>query len=70
MSGASRHQLIQTFASENTVRIHSASDEGAAAFRVQPTSPNCCFPSVEFKVLLTARQDNLFQITIWCPHKD
>ena len=46
---------MQSLLPEDVIRIHSASDEGAAAFNVQPTSPNCCFPSIEFKMLIYVR---------------
>jgi hypothetical protein len=40
---------------EDKIRIHSASDEGAAIIQARPTSPNTCFQTLEFKVLLFLR---------------
>ena len=54
-SRVARHRLMQSLAPEDVIRIHSASDEGAAIIQACPTSPNTCFQSLEFKVLLYLR---------------
>ena len=46
---------MQSLAPEDTIRIHSASDEGAAIIQARRTSPITCFQSLEFKVLLYLR---------------
>ena len=51
-SRVARHRLIQSLVPEDVIRIYSASDEGAAIIQVRPTSPNSCFQSLDFKVLL------------------
>ena len=54
-SRVARHRLMQSLPPEDVIRIHSASDEGAAFIQARPTSPNNCFQSIEFKVLLYLR---------------
>ena len=56
-SRIARHRLIPSLASENVIRIYSASDEGAAIIQARPTSPNSCFQSLNYKVLLYLRLD-------------
>ena len=51
----SRHNLMTSLPPEDVIRTYSASDKGAAPFQVQPTSPNLCFLSMEFQVLLFLR---------------
>ena len=43
---------MQSLAPEDVIRIHSALDEGAAIIQARPTSPNSCFQSLDFKILL------------------
>ena len=54
-SRVARHRLMQSLPPEDVIRIHSASDEGATFIQARPTSPNNCFQSIEFKVLLYLR---------------
>ena len=54
-SRVARHNLIKTLPPDDVIRIHSASDEGAAIIQARPTSPNTCFRSLDFKVLLYLR---------------
>ena len=46
---------MQAIEPEDVIKIHSASDEGAAIIQARPTSPNSCFQSLDFKVLLNLR---------------
>ena len=46
---------MQRIEPEDVIRIHSASDEGAAIIQARPTSPNTCFQSLDYKVLLYLR---------------
>jgi hypothetical protein len=55
VSRVNRHRLLQQMDPEDVIRIHSASDEGAAIIQARPTSPNTCFQTLEFKVLLFLR---------------
>ena len=55
VSRVNRHRLLQRMDPEDIIRIHSASDEGAAIIQARPTSPNTCFQTLEFKVLLFLR---------------
>ena len=55
VSRVNRQKLMQRIESEDVIRIHSASDEGAAIIQARPTSPNTCFQSLDFKVLLYLR---------------
>ena len=55
VSRAHRHKLMQGIEPEDVIRIHSVSDEGAAIIQARPTSPNSCFRSLDFKVLLYLR---------------
>ena len=50
-----KKQLMQTLPPDDVIRIHSASDEGAACFQAQPTAPDRCFSSLEFKIYLYLR---------------
>ena len=54
-SRIARHNLLKTLPPDDVIRIHSASDEGAAIIQARPTSPNTCFRSLDFKVLLYLR---------------
>ena len=54
-SRVARNRLMESLPPEDVIRIHSASDEGAAFIQARPTSPNNCFQSIEFKVLLYLR---------------
>ena len=54
-SRVARHNLLKTLPPDDVIRIHSASDEGAAIIQARPTSPNTCFRSLDFKVLLYLR---------------
>ena len=40
---------------DSIIRIHSASDEGAACIQAQPTAPDKGFTSLEFKVFIYLR---------------
>ena len=40
---------------EDVIRMYSASDEGAACIQAQPTAPDRCFTSLEFKIYLYLR---------------
>ena len=55
VSRVNRHKQIQRMEPEDIIRIHSASDEGAAIIQARPTSPDTCFQSLDFKVLLFLR---------------
>ena len=55
VSRVNRHRLMQHMDPEDIIRIHSASDEGAAIIQARPTSPNTSFQTLEFKVLLFLR---------------
>ena len=56
VSRVNRHKLMQRMEPGDIIRIHSASDEGAAIIiQARPTSPNTCFQSLDFKVLLFLR---------------
>jgi hypothetical protein len=54
-SRVARHNLLKILPPEDVIRIQSASDEGAAIIQARPTSPNTCFSSLDFKVLLYLR---------------
>ena len=47
--------LLKDLPPDDTIRIHSASDEGAACIQAQPTAPDRCFSSLEFKIHLYLR---------------
>jgi len=47
--------LLSSLDPEHIIRIHSESDEGAACIQTQPTAPDKCFFSLEFKVYLLLR---------------
>ena len=47
-SKVAKSELLDDLDPESIVRIHSASDEGAACIQTQPTAPNRC--SLEFKI--------------------
>ena len=49
-SKVAKSELLDHLDPESIVRIHSASDEGAACIQTQPTAPNRCFTSLEFKI--------------------
>jgi len=55
VSRVNRHNLMERLQPDDIIRIHSASDEGAAIIQARPTSPNTCFQTLEFKVLLFLR---------------
>jgi hypothetical protein len=55
ISRVNRHHLMTRLQPDDVIRIHSASDEGAAIIQARPTSPNTCFQTLEFKVLLFLR---------------
>ena len=46
---------MQTLPPDDVIRIYSASDEGAAYIQAQPTAPDRCFSSLEFKIYLYLR---------------
>jgi len=50
-----KKQLMQTLPREDVIRIHSASDEGAACIQAQPIAPDKCSSSLEFKIHLYLR---------------
>ena len=50
-----KKQLMQTLPPEDVIRIHLASDEGAACIQAQLTAPDKCFSSLEFKIHLYLR---------------
>jgi hypothetical protein len=54
-SKVARAELLRKLDPESIVRIHSASDEGAACIQTQPTAPNRCFTSLEFKIFIYLR---------------
>ena len=54
-SKVARSQLLNGLDPESVIRIHSASDEGAACIQTQPTAPNRCFSSLEFKIYVYLR---------------
>ena len=47
--------LIRSLDPNSVIRIHSASDEGVACIQAQPTSPDRCFSSLEFKIFIYLR---------------
>ena len=47
-----RSELLDTMDPDSIIRIHSGSDEGAACIQAQPTAPDKCFSSLEFKVFI------------------
>ena len=47
--------LLAGLPPDDVIRIHSASDEGAACIQAQPTAPDRCFSSLEFKIHLYLR---------------
>ena len=49
-SKVTKKQLMKSLPPEDIIRIHSASDEGAACIQAQPTAPDKCFSSLEFKI--------------------
>jgi hypothetical protein len=55
VSKVARSQLLEGLDPESVIRIHSASDEGAACIQTQPTAPNRCFTSLEFKIFIYLR---------------
>ena len=54
-SKVTKKQLMKSLPPEDIIRIHSASDEGAACIQAQPTAPDKCFSSLEFKIYLYLR---------------
>ena len=50
-----KRDLMTTLPPDDVIRIHSASDEGAACIQAQPTAPDRCFSSLEFKIYLNLR---------------
>ncbi len=54
-SKVARAKLLSNLDPESIVRIHSASDEGAACIQTQPTAPNRCFTSLEFRIFIYLR---------------
>ena len=54
-SKVARSQLLDGLDPESVIRVHSASDEGAACIQTQPTAPNKCFSSLEFKIYIYLR---------------
>ena len=50
-----KRQLINILPPEDIIRIHLASDEGAACIQAQTTAPDRCFSSLEFKINLYLR---------------
>ena len=54
-SKVARSQLLDGLDPESVIRIHSASDGGAACIQTQPTAPNRCFSSLEFKIYIYLR---------------
>ena len=62
-SRVARHNLIKSLPPDDVIRIHSASDEGAAIIQARPTSPNSCFQSLDFKILLCLRLGILIAAT-------
>jgi len=47
--------LLKELPPDDVIRIHSASDEGGACIQAQPTVPDRCFSSLEFKIYLHLR---------------
>jgi hypothetical protein len=54
-SKVARSELLRQLDPESIIRIHSASDEGAACIQTQPTEPNRCFTSLEFRIFIYLR---------------
>ena len=54
-SKVAKFELLDDLDPESVVRVHSASDEGAACIQTQPTAPNRCFTSLEFKIFIYLR---------------
>ena len=54
-SKVAKSELLGDLDPESVVRIHSASDEGAACIQTQPTAPNRCFTTLEFKIFIYLR---------------
>ena len=54
-SKACKQELLKELPPDDIIRIHSASDEGAACIQAQPTAPDRCFSSLEFKIHLYLR---------------
>jgi hypothetical protein len=54
-SKVARAKLFAHLDPESVIRIHSASDEGAACIQTQPTAPNRCFTSLEFRIFIYLR---------------
>ena len=54
-SKACKQVLLKNLPPDDIIRIHSASDEGAACIQAQPTAPDRCFSSLEFKIYLYLR---------------
>ena len=54
-SKMTRSELLDTMDPDSIIGIHSASDEGAACIQAQPTAPDKCFSSLEFKVFIYLR---------------
>ena len=54
-SKACKKELLNKLPPDDIIRIHSASDEGAACVQAQPTAPDRCFSSLEFKIHLYLR---------------
>ena len=64
----SRSELLDTMDPDSIIRIHSASDEGAACIQAQPTAPDKCFTSLEFKVFIFLRLGiQIYKEDINCP---
>lgn len=47
--------LLRSLDPGDVIRIYSASDEGVACIQTQPSAPERCFSSLEFKVYLCLR---------------
>ena len=54
-SKVAKSELLDDLDPESIIRIHSASDEGAVCIQTQPTAPNRCFTSLDFKIFIYLR---------------
>jgi len=50
-----KRELLDDLPPDDIIRIQSASDEGAACIQAQPTAPDRCFSSLEFKIFIFLR---------------
>ena len=67
-SKVAKSDLLDNLDPESVVRIHSNSDEGAACIQTQPTAPNRCFTSLEFKIFIYLRLGiQISQVDVKCP---